>query len=149
MDRNSHQPYNEGGGHQGLQWHCPRAQQGHRGGGGQHLHVCLFPGVCRCFFVFLKLRLCECVFPPLLNPFFSPMHQQRPLALGADICMYSATKYMNGNAIRHFALTCKFHLQVRMLESVALMLSFWLSYRPQRCRHGSGVSDQGWPVWAT
>ena len=84
-----------------------------------YFQVCVDVSLC-----FLKLWLCECIFPPLLNPFFSPMHQQRPLALGADICMYSATKYMNGNAIRHFALTCKFHLQVRMLESVALMLSF-------------------------
>ena len=47
MDRNPHQPHHEGGGHQGLQWPGPRTQQGHRGGSGQHLHVCLFPGVGR------------------------------------------------------------------------------------------------------
>ena len=59
------------------------------------------------------------------------MHQQRPLALGADICMYSATKYMNGN-VELLEFRCRFdlriHFQVRRSECVVLMLSFdWLT----------------------
>ena len=38
------------------------------------------------------------------------MHQQRPLALGADICMYSATKYMNGNVALLWNQTDRFDL---------------------------------------
>lgn len=36
--------------------------------------------------------------------------EQRPLALGADICMYSATKYMNGKNAMAYKINVLFKL---------------------------------------
>lgn len=93
VDRDSHQSHHEGRRHQGLLGNLPRARQKDCGGCGQHLHVGVFPGENRPFRSSHSSNRPSCLSLP--QHFFSPL-TQRPLALGADICMYSATKYMNG-----------------------------------------------------
>uniref|UniRef100_A0A8D2D9W2 Cystathionine gamma-lyase n=1 Tax=Sciurus vulgaris TaxID=55149 RepID=A0A8D2D9W2_SCIVU len=45
----------------------------------------------------LKISFVDCTKTKLLEAAITP-ETKRPLALGADICMYSATKYMNGHS---------------------------------------------------
>ncbi|XP_023574047.1 cystathionine gamma-lyase [Octodon degus] len=45
----------------------------------------------------LKISFVDCCKTKLLEEAITPQ-TKRPLALGADICMYSATKYMNGHS---------------------------------------------------
>lgn len=107
VDRDSHESHHEGRRHQDLLGHLPRARQKHCGGRRQHLHVGILPG-----------KNCPCVRFPLVtwNPVAFPEHffsffsflTQRPLALGADVCMYSATKYMNGMLCMFFFIP--FHM---------------------------------------
>lgn len=59
VDWNTHQPHDEGGGHQGLLRLGPRAQQRHSGGRGQHLHVGLFPGETWPTVHFVRCWLCN------------------------------------------------------------------------------------------
>lgn len=107
VDRDPHQSHHEGGRHQSLLRHLPRARQEHRGGGRQHLHVGVLPGEC----------FSPCAIPTIEREpswFFSEqlslsLPPQRPLALGADICMYSATKYMNGKILFCFFFISHFN----------------------------------------
>uniref|UniRef100_A0A8C5KQT5 Cystathionine gamma-lyase n=1 Tax=Jaculus jaculus TaxID=51337 RepID=A0A8C5KQT5_JACJA len=68
---------------------------------------------------------------------FMSAYFQRPLALGADICMYSATKYMNGHSDVVMGLVSlnseHLHKRLRFLQNCKCELF------PQRCTHESAV----------
>nr|XP_012643414.1 cystathionine gamma-lyase-like [Microcebus murinus] len=60
---------------------------------------------------------------------FMSAYFQRPLALGADICMYSATKYMNGKICTVYTLDILFHGLEKISIGLDILISFLLLLR--------------------